>query len=225
MRAQAVPNVAVDQLRGVLRLANAEFGFREAIRNDQELLYWLAANPDLESDTIRPLGSVKPAGLSEVLQGQRARWRTAGLPDFTQSRPRFNHRFSDAEPLDALQGYYRTAAARVGIDWTYLAAINFIESDFGRNNGPSSAGAMGPMQFLPSTWREYGNDGDIMSARDSIQAAALFLARMGAPGDYDRAIYRYNNDQNYVAAVKHLAAAVRSEPAWLTRLYYWSTYG
>lgn len=225
MHAEALPNVPVDQLRWELRLANTEFGLREAIRNDQQLLYWLAANPALEAETTKALGSAKPAGLSEVLQGQRARWRTAGVPDFTQTTPRFTHRYSDAEPVDALLGYYRTAAARVGMDWTYLAAINFIESDFGRNNGPSSAGAMGPMQFLPATWREYGDGGDVMSPRDSIQGAAVFLSRMGAPADYDRAIYRYNNDQNYVAAVKHLAAAVRTEPGWLTRLYYWSTYG
>jgi len=124
-----------------------------------------------------------------------------------------------------LLGNYRAAAARTGIDWTYLAAINYIESDFGRTLGPSSAGALGPMQFLPDTFREYGGGGDIMSARDSIQAAAMLLSRNGAPGDYDRAILRFNHSKDYVAAVKAYAAAIRGDVLWLTRFYYWSTFG
>jgi membrane-bound lytic murein transglycosylase B len=125
----------------------------------------------------------------------------------------------------ALLAYYRAAAARTGLDWTYLAAINFIESDFGRVNGPSSAGALGPMQFLPSTWQEYGGGSDVMSPHDAIMGAALLLARNGAPANYDRAIFRYNHDLDYVAAVKEYAAAMRADPLWLTRLYYWSTFG
>ncbi len=177
----AAPSVPIHKLRHDLRLESAEFGFREAVRNDQQLVYWLAANPDQVSAAGQALGGARPAGLDELLQAQRSRWRTAGITDFSQARARFTRRYSDAEPVDALLTYYRAAAARYGIDWTYLAAINFIESGFGRNNGPSSAGAMGPMQFLPATWQEYGGGGDIMSARDSIQAAALFLQSVGAP--------------------------------------------
>ena len=81
------------------------------------------------------------------------------------------------------------------------------------------------MQFIQSTWSEYGSGGDIMSPHDSIHAAATLLARNGAPADYDRAIFRYNHDNDYVAAVKGYAAAMRADPLWLTRLYYWSTYG
>jgi len=80
------------------------------------------------------------------------------------------------------------------------------------------------MQFLPSTWRIYGS-GDIMSSHDSILAAANYLTLKGAPTNYQRALLAYNHDTNYVAAVDHFAAALRSDPLWLPRLYYWSTYG
>jgi membrane-bound lytic murein transglycosylase B len=79
------------------------------------------------------------------------------------------------------------------------------------------------MQFLPSTWRVYGS-GDIMSPHDSILSAAGYLRRVGAPVDYDRAILAYNHDADYLAAVKHFAAAVRDDPLWVQRLYYWSTH-
>jgi tetratricopeptide (TPR) repeat protein len=226
-RLQARPPspVAVDQLRADLELEQARFAFRDSIRREQELVYSLAAQPDLESATLPMLGGARAAELGQADEALRALWRMVGIDPGAPIHPRFNKHFGDSEPIDALLGYYRSAAARTGIDWTYLAAINFIESDFGRNLGPSSAGALGPMQFLPTTFREYGGGGDIMSAHDSIQAAALLLARNGAPADYDRAILRYNHSQDYVTAVKAYAAAIRGDGLWLTRLYYWSTYG
>jgi hypothetical protein len=225
LRALPSPTAAIDQLRADLRLTQAGFRFREAIRQEQDLVYTLAAQPDLESATLPLVGGARAAAVGGAGQALRALWQMSGFPPGAQIHPRHNHRFADSEPVDALLGYYRAAAARAGVDWTYLAAINYIESDFGRNNGPSSAGALGPMQFLPATFREYGGSGDINSAHDSIQAAALMLARNGAPSDYDRAVLRYNHNVDYVAAVKAYAAAVRSDAAWLTRLYYWSTYG
>jgi hypothetical protein len=66
------------------------------------------------------------------------------------------------------------------VRWFYLAAINFVETDFGRVAGPSSAGAQGPMQFLPATWAIYGH-GDIHRASDAIVAAARFLAAITLP--------------------------------------------
>ena len=225
-RLRAVPAnpVAIDQLRAELTLEQAGFALRDAIRQQQELVYSLASQPDLESATL-PLVGAHAAGLSQADQGLRALWRLVGLDPGTTVHPRYNREFAASEPQSTLVAYYQAAAARTGIDWTYLAAINYIESDFGRNLGPSSAGALGPMQFLPDTFREYGGGGNIMSARDLIQAAALLLSRNGAPGDYDRAILRYNHSQDYVTAVKAYAAAMRGDGLWLTRFYYWSTYG
>jgi len=225
LRARPATPVAIDQLRADLSLAQAEFTFRDAIRQEQEQVYSLAAQPDVESAALPLIGGAAASELSQADQGLRALWRLGGIDPGTPVHPRRNKRFEDSEPPAVLLGYYRAAAARTGVDWTYLAAINFIESDFGRTLGPSSAGALGPMQFLPDTFREYGGGGDIMSPRDSIQAAALLLARNGAPGDYDRAILRYNHSQDYVTAVKAYAAAMRGDGLWLTRFYYWSTYG
>ncbi|PRC50050.1 lytic transglycosylase, partial [Mycobacterium sp. ITM-2017-0098] len=59
-------------------------------------------------------------------------------------------------PADELLGYYRTAEAESGVGWNYLAAINFVETAFGRIAGVSTAGAQGPMQFMPSTFAAYG---------------------------------------------------------------------
>ena len=71
-------------------------------------------------------------------------------------------------PADELLGYYREAEAASGVGWNYLAAINLIETRLGSVVGPSSAGAQGPMQFLPSTFAGYADGGDIYSPRDSI---------------------------------------------------------
>ncbi len=88
-----------------------------------------------------------------------------------------------------------------------LAAINFVETDFGANTGPSSAGAEGWMQFLPSTWEAVGVDGDEDGDKDSsdpwdaIFAAAYYLQVSGAPNDWHAAVFAYNHADWYVADV------------------------
>ena len=114
--------------------------------------------------------------------------------------------------------YQLSARYCPGLSWTVLAAIGQVESDHGRDVGPSSAGALGPMQFLPSTWAWAGVDGDgdgradIMSPYDAVPAAALYLCRAGA-GHGGRslyaAIYSYNHADWYVREVLALAARYR----------------
>jgi Transglycosylase SLT domain len=93
-----------------------------------------------------------------------------------------------------------------------LAAINEIESGFGQNLGPSSAGAVGWMQFMPSTWAVYGvdadNDGtkDPNNPNDAIFAAARYLRAGGMPEDPEGAIFAYNHADWYVADVLARAA-------------------
>lgn len=109
---------------------------------------------------------------------------------------------------------YRHAARRYRLGpegWAYLAAINRIETDFGRNLSTSSAGAIGWMQFLPATWAIYGVDADHDRRRDpndpddAIHAAARYLRASGAPRDWHHAIYAYNHAEWYVADVRNHA--------------------
>ena len=127
-------------------------------------------------------------------------------------------------PPEELLGYYREAEATTGVGWNYLAAINLIETHFGSVDGVSTAGAQGPMQFMPSTFAGFGEGGDIRSPRDSIMAAGRYLAANGFVADSDRAIYRYNNADQYVRAVNDYAAVLAADPAAFAAYYRWDVY-
>jgi hypothetical protein len=121
---------------------------------------------------------------------------------------------------------YLQAAARYGLDWAILAGIGKVECDHGRDPDPSctqqgavnSAGAGGPMQFLASTWAQYGVDAegdgppDRWNPADAIYGAANYLRASGAPGNYREAIYAYNHAWWYVAEVERWAAIYRGPP-------------
>jgi Transglycosylase SLT domain len=123
-------------------------------------------------------------------------------------------------PPPRLLGYFRAAQARYHVPWQYLAAIELVETTFGRIRGPSSAGAQGPMQFVPATWATYGR-GSIDNPRDAILAAARYLAANGAPGDMADALYHYNNSRSYVAAVRDYATRMQRSPRAYDGYYYW----
>ena len=133
-------------------------------------------------------------------------------------------RIDPPAPADELLGYYREAEAASGVGWNYLAAINLIETGFGRIDGVSTAGAQGPMQFLPSTFAAYGDGGDILSPHDSIMAAGRYLAANGFANDRDHAIYRYNNSNQYVQAVNDYAAVLAADPAAFAGYHRWDVY-
>ena len=101
---------------------------------------------------------------------------------------------------------FKKAGTEYGIPWTVLAAIGEVESGDGANDGPSSAGALGPMQFEPPAWALYGDGGNIMDPADAIPAAARLLAASGAPGNLQQAIFAYNHSQSYVQLVLSWAA-------------------
>jgi hypothetical protein len=123
-------------------------------------------------------------------------------------------------PAPTLLGYLRTAQSQFGVRWEYLAAIEFIETDFGRVRGLSSAGAQGPMQFLPATWARYGR-GNIDDPRDAILGAARYLVANGAPQDMADALYHYNNSTHYVRAVEAYATRMLSDRRAYDGYYYW----
>lgn len=126
-------------------------------------------------------------------------------------------------PVDELLVYYREAEATFGVPWYFLASINLIETRMGRIRGDSLAGAQGPMQFIPSTWATYGV-GDVNSYHDSILAAGRYLKAAGAPGDMAKAIYAYNHDSRYVAAVTAYGEAMHADPAAYRGFYGWQVY-
>lgn len=220
--ASARPTSAFGAAQQAMRTGAAEERFRNSVRTEQEAIYQLASNPTLAARVESRLGARQPAGLASVLGALHALFALAGVSSDT---PDHSYPYNSALPLTTLESYYQGAAAPHGLNWRYLAAINFIESRFGRDTRVSSAGAQGPMQFEPSTWAEYGDGGNVLSPHDAIYAAARYLSAMGAPGDYRQAILRYNDDDNYLAAVLDLGAAMAADPLWLERLYYWSTYG
>lgn len=102
---------------------------------------------------------------------------------------------------------YVSAGAKYRIDWPVLAAVGATETAHGTNNTTSSAGAQGPMQFMPGTWAAYGVDGDgdgdkdVWSAPDAIFGAANYLRASGAPDDWRSALFAYNHADWYVEAV------------------------
>jgi len=133
------------------------------------------------------------------------------------------------EPADVLRQHYEAAEAEFGVPWQYLAAVHLTETRMGRIRGTSTAGAQGPMQFLPSTWEAYG-EGDINDTGDAIRAAARYLKANGAPERMDDALYRYNPTEKYVIAVKAYAEQMRANERQFLgyyhwQVYYWSTLG
>ncbi|MFC7495135.1 MULTISPECIES: transglycosylase SLT domain-containing protein [unclassified Nocardioides] len=142
------------------------------------------------------------------------------LYSMTEPQPRLPRwRIVAPPPPSELRGYYRQAQRRTGVPWNYLAAIHLVETRMGRIRGTSTAGAQGPMQFLPSTWKIYGAGGDINDPQDAILAAARLLRSNGAPGDMAEALWHYNPSDNYVGAVSAYARTMqRSE---ITYRGYW----
>ena len=133
------------------------------------------------------------------------------------------------EPAADLRAHYEAAEAEFGVPWQYLAAVHLTETRMGRIRGTSTAGAQGPMQFLPSTWEAYG-EGDINDTGDAIRAAARYLKANGAPERMADALYRYNPTPKYVNAVTAYAEQMRAdertfEGYWHWEVYYWSTLG
>jgi len=162
-------------------------------------------------------GTASAAGTSQVIEFSLASQAPSALPsaeipntpgamrlpdDFT-TPPAYRQQLDFA----SLQGLWQRAGAAYRIPWQVLASINRIESNFGQNMGPSSAGAVGWMQFMPSTWMRWGMDAnsdglaDPWNPEDAVFSAARYLAAAGGATDIPRAIFAYNHAQWYVDEV------------------------
>jgi murein DD-endopeptidase MepM/ murein hydrolase activator NlpD len=121
----------------------------------------------------------------------------------------------EVRSYEELLELWHRAGAAYGVPWDVLAAINKIESNFGQNMGPSYAGALGWMQFIPSSWLRWGMDADgdgiadPWNPDDAVFAAARYLAAAGAHESLSRAIFAYNHAQWYVDDVLRLARVFR----------------
>ena len=154
-------------------------------------------------------GSPTPSnpGFMDALPGPSF---TTGVPNFVIRKFRV--------PIFLLP-IYRAAGIQYGVRWEVLAAINEIETDYGRNLNVSSAGALGWMQFIPSSWRMYGVDAnkdgkkDPYNPVDAIFAAARYLKAAGYEKDVRRAIFAYNHADWYVDSVMLRARLIAGVPA------------
>ena len=168
----------------------------------------LALAGTASADVFRVVPSISPASPAFLPSAEVP--NTPGSISFTpelQQAPAF----VEERSYDQLLALWQRDGALYGVPWQVLAAINKVESNFGRNMGPSSAGAIGWMQFMPSTWERWGVDADgdglanPWSAEDAIAAAARYLAASGGATDISRAVFSYNHAQWYVDEVLQLA--------------------
>lgn len=176
------------------------------------------SNPEFKQAVL----TAAPADLRDNLEaniraGEELRQLTkpgTKLPDWTIVEP---------APAEELRRYYGEAEAEFGIPWAYLASIHLIETRMGRIRGNSSAGAQGPMQFMPPTWAAYG-EGDINNTRDAIFGAGRYLKASGAPGNMGKALFAYNRSQRYVDAITLYAEQMLEDERAFNGYYHWQVY-
>ena len=187
---------------------------------EQQLAYRTLSNhPEWEAEVLGVLPADVQPVVASILEAGRSLTTLvepqAALPDWRIEAP---------PPPEVLVGYYREAEAASGVPWPYLAAIHFVETRMGRIRGTSTAGAQGPMQFIQATWDAYGA-GDINDNRDAILAAGRYLDARGAPDDMARALFSYNNSDDYVDSVQRYADLISSGQELVYRgFYHWQVH-
>jgi Transglycosylase SLT domain len=185
--------------------------------HQQRIHLLLTGRPALARDVLPRLPSGAAAHARATIRARR------GLGEITPPTPG-RYRTGPPEPPRQLLAHYRKAQRRFGVRWPVLAAVNFVESAFGRMRNSSAAGAQGPMQFIPSTWRAYGMGGDVNDPHDAIMGAANYLRASGAPGDLVGALYAYNPSDLYVRAVLAYAGRIRRDPGTFLSYYSWQVF-
>lgn len=226
----AVPMVAEDPAGIARQLATAEAAIRDPNVTGVQLIWYghleqlavsqindtpkwrdevLAQLPENVRKTVA--GTIEAGRQLRALHGPTPKT----LPDW---------KIVDPAPMPDLLKFYKEGEQKFGVPWYYLAAINLVETRMGRIRGISSAGALGPMQFIPSTWDAYGNGGDVNDPHDAIVGAARYLKAAGAPGDMSKALFAYNRSQAYVNAIAGYAEVMKNDADALRGYYGWQVY-
>ncbi|MEX2588413.1 MAG: transglycosylase SLT domain-containing protein [Actinomycetota bacterium] len=209
-------------------LAAAEAGIRsdetsperaaEFARVQQAAYRTLVANPQWRPEALAQLPEeLIAAAEANITAGAELRALTRPQPQLPPWR------IIEPPPAEELLGYYRQAETEFGVRWEYLAAIHLVETRMGRIRGTSTAGAQGPMQFIPPTWAAYG-EGDINDPLDSIRAAGRYLKASGAPGNMDRALHAYNPTPRYVKAISIYADQMMQDERTYLGYYHWQVF-
>ena len=226
-RSEPTPSTVADRLAA--QLTTAETAIRDPAtptgklpalgRSQQRAYRTLVRHPRLVPKVLAQLPSrLRRTVKANVLAGSELR----KLNRPARRLPRW--RIVAPAPAGQLLAAYRAAQATLAGPWEYLAAIHLVETRLGRIKGISSAGAQGPMQFLPSTWNRYGRGGNIQATGDAILAAAWLLAANGAPTDMAGALYAYNPSRRYVRAVSAYASQLRANPRAFLGYYHWQVF-
>jgi hypothetical protein len=187
-------------------------------RNQQDAYRRLIAHP---AWLPQVLASVPPELHQTIRANMGAGVELGVLNEPVPAIPRW--RIVKPPPPEELLSFYVEAEGIFGVSWAYLAAINLVETNMGRIQGLSSAGAQGPMQFIPSTWAIYGR-GDVNNPHDAILAAARYLRAAGAPADMRRALYAYNPSQLYVRIIINYAEQMLANERAYLGYYYWQVH-
>jgi membrane-bound lytic murein transglycosylase B len=216
--AQLASDLVADE-RALRDPSTAEPALVAAAHREQAAYRAIGRHPEWDA-TTRP--RIPPELLDVYDRNVDARRQLTAMARVRDTLPAW--RIDPPVPADELMGYYHAAEAESGVGWNYLAAINLVETRFGSIVGVSTAGAQGPMQFLPPTFASYGNGGDINSPHDSILAAGRYLAANGFANDRDHAIFQYNHAHEYVQAVDQYATLIAADPAAFATFYRWDVY-
>jgi membrane-bound lytic murein transglycosylase B len=192
-----------------------------AARTAQVAYHQLALHPDWDATVLPSL----PASLrATVVANLRAQRELRAIKSPAPKDLLLAWRIDGAAPARSLLAWYHMADARFGVGWQYLAAINLIETTFGKIHGLSASAAQGPMQFLAATWARYGAGGDVTDPHDAILGAARYLADHGFARDVDGALYAYNPTMHYVNAVNAIASVLVADPGSFAGYYRWDVY-
>jgi len=186
--------------------------------HQQRLYRRLADDPARADRVVARLGPEVRAEARDVVLARRA------LGRIKRSGRAPAVRAAAAAPAEELRRAYARAERRFRVPRDALAAVNFVESAFGRVRSASEAGARGPMQFLPATWRQYGLGGDIDDPSDAILGAANYLRASGAPGNLRRALFAYNHSTDYVSAILRFSRRMRADERTFYAFYAWQVY-